>query len=181
MRRCMAPSRAVRTAVACGALLALAACGSGAGQPSADPPTEFSPSPVKQEDKDEAAVERTVVVYGALTKRALSPRKADVPLRRVRAVVAEPDAPKLARQLAGEHSAGLVMRGTERYTTREVTVKGDRATLVTCWDPTDADIVNVFAKPVEKVRPAPPTETTFLLERQGAGWKIIERRPGEPC
>jgi hypothetical protein len=181
MRRWVRPSRAVRTAVACGVLVVLAACGSGSDQPSAGPPTQFSPSPVKQEDRDEAAAERAVDAYGALTKDALSARRADLPIRRVRTVVAEPYATRLARRLATEHSAGLVMRGTERYTTREVTVQGDRATVVTCWDPTEADIVNTFAKPVQKVRPAPPTETTFLLERADDGWKITERRPGTTC
>lgn len=58
---------------------------------------------------------------------------------------------------------------------------GATATLLTCWDGTGADIVNVYAKPVQKVKPSKPNLTTFKLARAGDDWKITRRTPGKPC
>lgn len=172
------PSRAVRAGVALSAVVLLASC---SDQGQAPNPEELSPSPVKQEDKDKQAVEATLDAYNQVVKTSLSTRKGNIPIARIRRLLAEPYATKFGRQLASERSAGLVMRGTDTYTTRSIKIRGDRATLVTCWDPTDADIVNTYAKPVQKVKPAPPTETTFTFERSGADWKIARRKPGKDC
>lgn len=176
----MNPSHLVRAAVTVSLLAGLASCSGDAHEPR-PAPSDLAPPPIKRADKDRAAVERTLLLYDRLVKAALSQRTDPIPARRIRAVVSEPYATKLGRQLAGEQSAGLVMRGRDVYTTRRVTVTADRATLVTCWDPTRADIVNVHVKPERKVRPARANLTTFRLERSGERWTITGRTAGRPC
>lgn len=170
-----------RAAVTAGALLLLASCAGGTQDQPRQSASELAPSPVKKVDRDKQAVEDTITAYDKVVRLALSRERQVVPIRRLRAVVAEPYATKLGRQLAAERSAGIVMRGTDVYTTRSVRVRGDRATLVTCWDPSQSDIVNSYAKPVQKIKPAPATETTFAMQRAGSGWKVAKRTPGKGC
>lgn len=170
----------LRALVACCLLVLVAAC-------SPDPPSQSSrqlaPAPVKKGDKDEAAVQRTLAGYNLVVKASLGARSKGVPAGRLRSLVSEPYATKVVKQLGTEHSEGLVMRGLDVYTTRTVRVHGDRATLVTCWDPRHAKLRNTHSE--SAVKPAPPTVTTFRLTRSGAGpgtgWKIAARVPGRHC
>jgi hypothetical protein len=176
------PSRTVRAGVVtCVLLLAGTACSS-SDDPRGDASSpDLSPAPVKKADKEKAAVVETLTMYNAAVKASMPRSRRPVPIRRIRAVVAEPYATQLGKQLAVQHSAGLVMRGQDVYTTRSVAVHQDRATLVTCWDPSKADIVNVLATPQQTVAPAPATLTTFRLKKVGGTWKITKRVPGRAC
>jgi hypothetical protein len=160
----------------------LASCsGGGSEAGKRTDPKDLEPSPVKKVDKDKAAIEATMRGYARATKASLAEGRKLPPMARIRAVVAEPYATRYGRQLAGERSTGLVMRGLDVYTTRKVTVSGDRATLLTCWDGRGANVVNIYTKPVQVVPPAKPNLTTFLLKRVGDGWKITKRTPGKAC
>jgi len=73
-------------------------------------------APIKKVDKDKAAIEATIVVYRRATKASLSQERKRPALVQIKAAVSEPYATKYARQLAGERSLGLVMRGSKTYT-----------------------------------------------------------------
>ena len=181
-------SRPVRCALAAASLpvlgLLLGGCADGAAEPVSED------TPVIGDDggqwgRDQLAVIDTIDAYNDWYRDSLAtavdPR---LDMRTLRRLVAEPYATELGKQVSIQQSTGLEMRGEHVYTPREVTVDGERATMVACWDSRDGDVVNTYAKPEETVKPAPPTVTTFTLESAPAaetGWKITRRTASGRC
>ena len=182
-------SRPVRRAVAAAFLpllgLLLAGCADGAAEPAAEDTPVIGDDDGAKWDREQLAVIDTIDAYNDWYRDSLATAvDPQLDMRTLRGLVAEPYATELGKQVSIQQSTGLEMRGEHVYTPREVTVDGDRATMVACWDSRDGDVVNTYAKPEETVKPAPPTVTTFTLESAPAadtGWKISGRTASGRC
>lgn len=182
-------SRPVRCAIAAASLpllgLLLGGCADGAAEPVAEETPVIGDDGGAKWDRDQLAVIDTVEAYNDWYRASLATAvDPQLDMRTLRGLVAEPYATDLGKQVSIQQSTGLEMRGEHVYTPREVTVDGDRATMVACWDSRDGEVVNTYAKPEETVKPAPPTVTTFTLESAPAaetGWKINGRTASGRC
>lgn len=178
-------SRAVRAGLAATALLLVASCSGSGSDPGAEPDTEksldLSPSesPTSKWTPEEQGVVDSLVAYNDLVT-AVSQDK-ELKQDTMRRVAAEPFATKIAKQLAAQRSAGFVMEGEEEYRPRTVQLAGNEATLVTCWDPSTATIVNEYQTPPATVKPYPRTLVTFTLEQPRGRWLVTGRDSGRSC
>jgi hypothetical protein len=181
------PSRAPRRAIAAAALAVLAGCaGDPASGPEARPTAEETVRLGDDRDArwhpDQQAVIDTIDAYSAWYSDSLADASEDdIDLEALRSLATPGYTRDFGRTVLTQLSSGLEIRGVQEFDPREVTVQGDSATVETCWDSSTAEAVLVYEKPERKVAPAPPTLTTFTLDRVGDGWRIADREAGDGC
>lgn len=177
------PSRVVRCSLAAASVALVAACEGAAQEPSAQSTPDLGDD--SRWDDEQVEVIETVEAYNDWYRTSLvTAVDPKLDMRTLRSIVAEPYATELGRQVSVQQSTGLEMRGEHIYTPRKVAVDGSSARLVACWDSTDGEVVNTYAKPEETVQPAPPTVNTFTFEADDGsdtGWKITRRTAGGKC
>jgi len=181
------PSRALRCTIAAASLVVLAGC---SGDPASGPEESASSADAPQLgddsdahwDADQQAVIDTIDAYSAWYSDSLSDASQDdIDLKSLRSLATPRYAREYGQTVLTQLSSGLEIRGVQEFEPRDVTVEGDTATAETCWDSSTAEAVLVYEKPEKKVAPAPPTLTTFTLDRAGDGWRIAGRKAGDGC
>jgi hypothetical protein len=184
------PSRALGCATAALSVVVLAGC---AGDPAGEPePAATSPDAPQLGDDagtgldaEQQAVLDTVEALDDWYARALSDAsKPRLDMRTLRALTGGTYTREYGRQVAVQQSNGVEMRGSVTYTPLEISVDGDRATAVTCFDNSAMEMYLTYSKPEEKVGTSPPTRITFALAPSSdspTGWEILRRGGGGAC
>ena len=136
-------------------------------------------------DAEQQAVFDTVEALDDWYARALSDAtKPRLDIRTLRTLTGGTYTREYGRQVAVQQSNGVERRGTVTYTPLEVSVDGDRATAVTCFDNSEMEMYLTYSKPEEKVGTTPPTRVTFSLAASTdspTGWEILRRGGGGAC
>jgi hypothetical protein len=156
-------------------------CGCTAGdEPSGVSAPNLSPTPIKQIDKEKAAAVAVVQAFNVFYRRSLQgDDQLDTP--RLRELVTQPYLSQVRRQIRQAQRRDVVMRGRDRYTPRSVRVDGSRARVVTCWDPTGANLMVLETTPPRRIAAAQPNLTTFVMEKSRGRWRISRRIPDGSC
>ncbi|RYU09473.1 hypothetical protein [Nocardioides iriomotensis] len=184
------PSRALRCTIAAASLVVLAGC---SGDPASGPEESASSADAPQLgddsasglDADQQAVFDTVEALNDWYAQALAdPAKTRLDMRALRTLTGGKYTRAYGQQVAIQQSNGVQLRGRIVYTPVDVTVDGDRATAVTCFDNSEMEMYMTFAKPEEKVGTSPPTRIEFTLATSPdspTGWEVLKRGGGGGC
>lgn len=184
------PSRALGCAVTVLGLVVIAGC---SGDPASGPDTEASPTDAPQLgddsdaglDQDQQAVFDTVEAlndwYAAALSDAAQP---ELDMTTLRSLTGGKYTRSYGQQVAVQQSNGVEMRGVVSYSPLDISVDGDRATAVTCFDNSEMEMYLTYSKPEEKVGTSPPTRIKFSLASSSdspTGWEIVSRGGGGSC